>query len=101
MTVYRGCVLHSLDATSIELLPRGLLFVDRGGRIERLEPDTDGARTRGEKVVDLGDRLILPGLVLHGPAGAEFTPPLEAVLRDGAGLGEVHPSWQNPAAIPC
>ena len=70
MTVYRGCVLHSLDPTSIELLPRGLLFVNRGGRIERLEPETDGAGTRGEKVVDLGDRLILPGLVdahLHIP----------------------------------
>lgn len=33
-----------------------------------------------------GPLAILPGLVLHGPEGHGFLPPVEAVLREGAGL---------------
>ena len=43
---------------------------------------------------------ILPGLVLHGSSGNDFTPPLKAILRDGAGLGEVHPPWQTGSRGP-
>jgi tRNA1(Val) A37 N6-methylase TrmN6 len=43
---------------------------------------------------------ILPGLVLHGSSGNGFTPPLEAILRDGAGLGDVHQSWQAGSRSP-
>ena len=47
-----------------------------------------------------GGPQILPGLVLHGSSGSGFTPPLEAILRAGAGLGEVHPPWQTVGRSP-
>lgn len=36
---------------------------------------------------------ILPGLTLHGPDGSAFAAPVSAILREGAGLAEVHPAW--------
>ena len=36
---------------------------------------------------------LLPPLVLHGAAGGAYLPPVERLLRDGAGLAEVHPAW--------
>lgn len=36
---------------------------------------------------------LLPGLILHADAGNAYLPEIEAVLRDGAGLAEVHPAW--------
>lgn len=41
---------------------------------------------------------VLPGLVLHGAEGNGFAPPLEAILRHGAGLAEVHPPWREGGA---
>jgi len=38
---------------------------------------------------------LLPPLVLHGEEGNAFRPEIDAVLRDGAGLDAVHPSWRN------
>jgi tRNA1(Val) A37 N6-methylase TrmN6 len=38
---------------------------------------------------------LLPPLVLHGEAGNAFRPEIEAVLRDGAALSEIHPAWRN------
>lgn len=43
---------------------------------------------------------ILPGLVLHGETGSSFAPPIERILRHGAGLGEVHRSWQTAGSTP-
>ncbi len=43
---------------------------------------------------------VLPGLVLHEAEGNGFAPPLEAILRHGAGLGEIHPPWRGGAAPP-
>jgi tRNA1(Val) A37 N6-methylase TrmN6 len=37
---------------------------------------------------------LLPPLVLHGLTGNAFLPPVEAILRQGAGLAEAHPPWQ-------
>jgi tRNA1(Val) A37 N6-methylase TrmN6 len=36
---------------------------------------------------------ILPGLALHGETGGSYLPQVEAILRDGAGLADVHPVW--------
>lgn len=36
---------------------------------------------------------ILPGLALHGATGSAYLPGVDALLRDGAGLGEIHPAW--------
>ncbi len=38
---------------------------------------------------------LLPGLVLHGPAGNHFLPPVEAMLRDGASLAAAYPPWRQ------
>jgi tRNA1(Val) A37 N6-methylase TrmN6 len=38
---------------------------------------------------------LLPPLVLHGDEGSSFRPEIEAVLRDGAGLDEIHPAWRS------
>lgn len=43
-----------------------------------------------------GPFRLLPGLVLHGEAGSAFLPGPAAILRDGASLGDVHPSWSDP-----
>jgi tRNA1(Val) A37 N6-methylase TrmN6 len=42
-----------------------------------------------------GAPTLLPGLVLHGDTGNAYAPALQAILRDGAGLAEVHPSWDS------
>jgi tRNA1(Val) A37 N6-methylase TrmN6 len=47
-----------------------------------------------------GKPTILPGLAIHGESGHDFSPALQAVLRDGAGLGEVHAPWQSSVAHP-
>jgi tRNA1(Val) A37 N6-methylase TrmN6 len=39
---------------------------------------------------------LLPGLVLHGESGPSFRPGLVAILRDGAPLADIHPSWSDP-----
>lgn len=36
---------------------------------------------------------ILPGLVLHEAGAHTYLPAMENILRHGAGLAEVHPSW--------
>jgi tRNA1(Val) A37 N6-methylase TrmN6 len=38
---------------------------------------------------------LLPPLVLHGGTGNAFLPPVDAILRDGAALADVHPPWQE------
>lgn len=43
---------------------------------------------------------ILPGLTLHGPSGNSYVPALEAVLRDGAWLGDIHAAWRNDGPNP-
>lgn len=43
---------------------------------------------------------ILPGLVLHGPQGSAFAPPIEAVLRGRLDLSAIHPAWQKAVAVP-
>jgi hypothetical protein len=39
---------------------------------------------------------LLPGLVLHGETGSSFRPGPAAILRDGASLADIHPSWSDP-----
>jgi tRNA1(Val) A37 N6-methylase TrmN6 len=36
---------------------------------------------------------LLPPLVLHGETGNAFLPQVERILRQGAGIADVHPSW--------
>ena len=38
---------------------------------------------------------LLPPLVLHGAAGNAFSPPVRALLADGAALADIHPSWRR------
>jgi tRNA1(Val) A37 N6-methylase TrmN6 len=38
---------------------------------------------------------LLPSLILHEDEGNAFRPEIDAVLRHGTGLAEVHPSWRN------
>jgi tRNA1(Val) A37 N6-methylase TrmN6 len=38
---------------------------------------------------------MLPPLVLHGATGSSYLPPIERVLRDGAGLDSVDVSWRG------
>jgi tRNA1(Val) A37 N6-methylase TrmN6 len=40
---------------------------------------------------------LLPALTLHGDEGSAFLPPLVSILRDGAALADIHPSWSDPA----
>jgi tRNA1(Val) A37 N6-methylase TrmN6 len=45
---------------------------------------------------DRGSRArpaLLSGLTLHPAAGGVYFPQVEAILRDGASLAEVHPAW--------
>lgn len=61
-------------------------------------PDAPALRVlaRGIKGSRAASRL-LPGLVLHGADGSTFQPAVAAILREGADLGSVHPSWFDPA----
>lgn len=43
---------------------------------------------------------LLPGLVLHGPTGNAFLPPVAALLAGEAGLGDIHPAWLPAAGSP-
>jgi tRNA1(Val) A37 N6-methylase TrmN6 len=68
-----------------------------GVRIVPVHPRPDAAATRILIAARKGSRAgagVLPGLVLHGPEGSRFLPPVEAVLRGGAGLAAVHPAWR-------
>jgi tRNA1(Val) A37 N6-methylase TrmN6 len=47
-----------------------------------------------------GSPAVLPGLTLHEADGNGFSAPLEAILRDGAGLAEVHPPWKSGVPVP-
>lgn len=38
---------------------------------------------------------LLPPLVLHGETGNAFSPAIDALLRGGAGLAEIHPAWRK------
>jgi tRNA1(Val) A37 N6-methylase TrmN6 len=40
---------------------------------------------------------LLPPLILHGATGNTFLPPVDAILRNGAALADVHPAWQERA----
>ncbi len=40
---------------------------------------------------------LLPGLVVHAATGNAYSPALEAMLRDGAALAEIHPPWRPEA----
>ncbi|CAN5155212.1 methyltransferase [soil metagenome] len=40
-----------------------------------------------------GQSRLLPPLVLHGDTGNAYMPAVERMLRDGAGLAEIHPPW--------
>jgi tRNA1(Val) A37 N6-methylase TrmN6 len=44
-----------------------------------------------------GPLRLLPGLVLHDEAGSAFRPGVDAILRDGASLSDIHPAWSDPA----
>lgn len=43
-----------------------------------------------------GPFRLLPGLVLHGESGSAFRPGPAAILRDGASIADIHPSWSDP-----
>ncbi len=49
---------------------------------------------RGVSGSRAGSRL-LPPLVLHGETGGAYLPAVERVLRDGAGLSEIHSAWRS------
>ena len=38
---------------------------------------------------------LLPPLILHGEEGNAFRTEIEAMLRGGAGLADIHPPWRN------
>jgi tRNA1(Val) A37 N6-methylase TrmN6 len=38
---------------------------------------------------------LLPPLILHGAEGNAFLPEIDAVLRGGAGLDDIHAAWRN------
>jgi len=38
---------------------------------------------------------LLPPLILHAEAGSAFRTEIEAVLRGGAGIGDIHAPWRN------
>lgn len=40
-----------------------------------------------------GALTLLPPLVLHGATGNAYLPEMDSVLRDGAGLADVHSAW--------
>jgi tRNA1(Val) A37 N6-methylase TrmN6 len=46
------------------------------------------------------DLKLLPPLVLHGEAGNDFLPPVEAILREGKGLASVVRTWHGGRARP-
>ena len=41
------------------------------------------------------DKVTTPTLILHGDEGSGFRPEIDAVLRDGVGLSEIHAAWRN------
>lgn len=43
---------------------------------------------------------ILPGLILHGSSGSAYSSDVQSVLRDGAGLDDIHPTWQSAGSTP-
>jgi tRNA1(Val) A37 N6-methylase TrmN6 len=43
---------------------------------------------------------LLPPLVLHGDAGNSFRPEIDEILREGRGLAEIVPTWQNRHRAP-
>jgi guanine deaminase len=57
---YRARIIHSLSESQVEDIADGLLVVDGDGRIVSCEPYDEGFK--GE-AVELGSRLIIPGLV--------------------------------------
>jgi tRNA1(Val) A37 N6-methylase TrmN6 len=90
----RLIVVYRADGLS-ELLPA------LGGRfggitILPIHPRADQPALRIIVSAEKGSRAperIIPGLVLHPETGNGYLPPVEKILRDGAGLGEVHPGW--------
>jgi tRNA1(Val) A37 N6-methylase TrmN6 len=42
---------------------------------------------------------LLPPLALHLGKDKGYAPAAEAILRDGAGLGDVHPSWRPRSPV--
>jgi tRNA1(Val) A37 N6-methylase TrmN6 len=108
-----------LRAASLSLKPGGLLVVIF--RADRLNALLEAASNAGygratilpihpregkaaDRVLvsfvhDGGDaQRTLPPLHVHPPAGSAFQPALEAILRHGAGLAEVHPIWSSALA---
>ena len=67
--------------------------MELGAGFHRIEPWPGRADQRKRS---RGPFRLLPGLVLHGEAGSAFLPGPAAILRDGASLGDVHPSWSDP-----
>jgi tRNA1(Val) A37 N6-methylase TrmN6 len=55
---------------------------------------------RGVKGSRAGLRL-LPPLILHGESGNAFRPEIDRVLRDGAGLADIHRPWRSREGSPC
>lgn len=47
-----------------------------------------------------GPLRLLPGLNLHGEAGGAFTPGVDALLRDGDSLRNIHPAWGGVEVLP-
>jgi tRNA1(Val) A37 N6-methylase TrmN6 len=64
-----------------------------------LHPRADDAAVRVLVRGAKGSRApirLLPGLVLHGEMGSAFRSGPAAILRDGASLADIHPSWSDP-----
>ncbi|MCP4383582.1 MAG: methyltransferase [Hyphomicrobiales bacterium] len=68
-----------------------------------VQPRADVAASRILARAVKGSRAglrILPPLVLHGEAGSDYTPAVEALLRQGKSLAAISPGWHRPRQRP-
>ena len=99
----KGVVIAVTLASALPDMLAALAGRFGGAALLPIHPRPDKAAERLMVHAAKGSRAamtVLPGLVLHGADGAEFRPPIDAILRQGAGLGEVHKPWQGVSAIP-
>jgi tRNA1(Val) A37 N6-methylase TrmN6 len=94
----RGRVTVIFRADGLDLLLAA--FARRFGKVDVL-PIHPRAHLPAHRVLVAGRKgsraalRLLPPLVLHPKTGNAFLPPVEAMLRGGAGLGTVHEAWQE------
>ncbi len=94
----RGRVTVVFRADGLDLLLAA--FARRFGEVDVL-PIQPRAHLPAHRVLVAGRKgsraalRLLPPLVLHPRTGNAFLPPVEAMLRDGAGLADVHEPWQE------